>query len=247
MKRSMAGISMAMALSFAGGASAIPMELITNGGFETGDFTGWTATDLTGGSGSWFVDSVATTPVSSSSTVGPASGGFYAVTDQGGPGTHALEQAFTVPVGVSSLMLSFDMFMNDQSAVGPLDAGGLDHNLPLNQHARVDILTALAGTFSVSVADIVDALVAPSVDPGPNPHAYKSYLFDLLPFVTGGTTYKLRFAEVDNQLFFNQGVDNVSLLADARQSVPEPTTLALLSISFAGFAYSRRRARGCEI
>ena len=92
-------------------------------------------------------------------------------------------------------------------------------------------MTALAGAFSVALADIATTLVPPSIDVGTNPHAYTSYIFDLLPFVTGGTTYKLRFAAVETEFFLNQGVDNVSLLADANGSVPEPTTLALLGLT----------------
>lgn len=239
MKRTLLGASMVMALSYGGQASAVPIELITNGGFETGTFAGWTVTDLAGSSGSWFIDTDTTAPLSGVATVGPAGGSFYAVTDQTGPGTHVLEQAFTVPVGVTSLMLSFDMFMNDQSGAGPLDAGGLDHNLFPNQHARVDIMVMLAGAFSTALADIVATLVPPSVDVGLDPNPYTPYTFDLFPFVTGGTTYKLRFGEVDNQFFFQQGADNVSLLADTGQ-VPEPTTLALLGLGIAGVAFSRR-------
>lgn len=72
-------------------------------------------------------------------------------------------------------------------------------------------------------------------------YAYTSYVFDLLPFVTGGTTYKLRFAQVETELFFNQGVDNVSLLADANGSIPEPTTLALLGLGLLGIPNVRRK------
>jgi len=72
-------------------ANAALIQLITNGGFETGTLAGWTSTDLPGGSGNWAVDdNDGATPLSGGSTVGSSSGSFYAVTDQGGPGTHAL-------------------------------------------------------------------------------------------------------------------------------------------------------------
>lgn len=115
---------LAAALLFVGAGQARAGELITNGGFETGTFLGWTEFDQAGGSGSWFVSSSTTAPLSGLSTVGPASGSFYAVTDQTGPGAHVLLQSFTVAPGSSSVILSFDMFVNDYDGgpfTGPLD------------------------------------------------------------------------------------------------------------------------------
>ena len=231
------------ALVTAGSAVAAPVQLISNGDFETGLLGPWTVTDLAGGSGSWFVHSGATTPVSGNSTVGAAGGTFYAVTDQGGPGTHVLEQSFTVPFGALSVILSFDMFMNDQSGAGPIaNPAGLDHTAGPNQHARVDVMSILAGAFSTSAIDIVSNVVPPSIDPGANPHSYTGYSFDITGLVTPGTSYKLRFGEVDNQFFFNQGVDNVSIVADVGQ-VPEPGSLALVALGLVGAAAAKRRQR----
>lgn len=237
-KKSQLAIALGLALA-SGFANAAPIQLITNGGFESA-FAGWSVTDLAGGSGTWFIDDAdGLTPFSAQATVGPASGSFYAVTDQFGPGTHVLEQSFFVPVGATSVFLSFDMFMNDWDSGPIVNPAGLDHTAGPNQHARVDIMSASASAFSTAAVDIVANLVAPGVDAGADPNAYTPYLFNLTGLVAGGTTYKLRFAEVDNQLFFNQGVDNVSILAD----VPEPVTLALFGLGFAGMAFSKHRAK----
>lgn len=227
-------LMLALCLASASGVVvAAPIQLLTNGDFEIGTLAGWTVTDLAGGSGSWFIDDAnGTTPSSGRSTVGPAGGSFYAVTDQSGPGTHVLEQLFTVPVGSTSVVLGFDMFMNDWDGGPIVNAAGLDHTAGANQHARGDIMTALAGAFSTAGVDIVANLVAPGVDVGADPNAYTPYLFDITGLVTPGTTYKIRFGEVDNQFFFNQGVDNVSILADVAQ-VPEPASLALLGVGLA--------------
>ncbi len=75
------------------------------------------------------------------------------------------------------------------------------------------------------------------VDGGPDPHGFTSYLFDITALVGGGGTFRLRFAEVDNQSFFNHGVDNVSIKA----TVPEPATLLLLGTGL--LAIGRRYAK----
>jgi hypothetical protein len=99
---------------------AATIELITNGGFEAG-LAGWTVTNQANGNGNWYSDALGTTtPQSGFATSGVGGSGLlYAVTDQGGPGTHALTQSFTVTPG-SQVSLSFSMFVNDQSNAGPI-------------------------------------------------------------------------------------------------------------------------------
>ena len=243
MKRTLStGLAAAAMLAGSICANAATVQLISNGDFEIGSLAGWSVTDLAGGSGTWFANSGITAPLSGNTTVGAAAGTFYAVTDQVGAGTHVLEQSFVVPLGATSVILMFDMFINDQSGVGPIvDPSGLDHTGAANQHARVDIMASGAGAFSTAALDIVATLVAPSVDAGANPHAYTNYLFDLTGIALPGGTYKLRFGEVDNQFFFNQGVDNVSISVQVG-NVPEPSGLALVALALAGLATARRKA-----
>jgi hypothetical protein len=217
---------------------AFALQLLGNVGFEDSQISlpSWTVTDLAGGSGSWFADTTTSTPLSGNTTVGPASGLVYAVTDQAGPGTHALTQSFTVPMGSTLVVLSFDMFMNDQSGVGPIiNPIGLDHTDGPNQYATVDLLTALASPFDTGAGVLANLFLGE--DAGPNPHVWTPYSFDITSLVTPGGTYQIRFGEVDNQLFFNQGVDNVGIEA----TVPEPGSLALLGIGLAGLGALRRR------
>lgn len=234
--------SMALALGVGACGSAHAVELLTNGDFETGTLAGWTVTDLAGGSGTWYVDTPGTTTPQSfqptSAAGGSPHGAFYAVSDQSNPGTHALTQAFTW-AGGGSLTLTFDMFANDWSSAGPIaDPIGLDHTGGPNQHVRVDVLTAAAPAFDTA-GGVVQSILAPMVDPaGTNPNPFTSYLFDLSGLAAG--TYQLRFAEVDNLFFFNMGVDNVSLQAEA---VPAPSVAVLLVAGLAavGCASWRRR------
>ena len=194
-------------------------ELIANGGFETGDFTGWTVTDLADSSGSFFVNADGTTPLSRSATVGSATGKFYAVSDQIGIGTHTLSQTFTVPGSAASVVLSFNMFVNDQSGVGPIvDPAGLDHRTfpNANQHARVDILRAGSSPFDTSTGVVRNVYLG--VDPGPTPNPYTRYEVNLTDTLGGGGSFALRFGEVDNQFFLQQGIDNVSVVVSLKTS-----------------------------
>ncbi len=215
------------------------IELITNGDFETGTFAGWTVTDLPGGSGSWFIDDAdGLTPFAGLPTVGPAGGLFYAVTDQGGPGTHVLEQFFIVPAPAASVILSFDMFVNDSDSGPIVNPAGLDHNAGGNQHARVDILSPFAPPFDTGAGVLANYYLG--VDPQiGNPNPYTSYSFDITGLVGGGGLFKIRFAEVDNQLFLNQGVDNVSI--DFTR-VPEPASIGLALLAAVALTWLRRRA-----
>jgi hypothetical protein len=77
----LAGILFPMfALAF----NANAVQLIGNGGFETG-LTGWAVTSSVGSGGSWFPDTTTSTPLTGNPTVGPFSGTGYAVTDQFAP------------------------------------------------------------------------------------------------------------------------------------------------------------------
>ena len=231
-----------IAIGFLSVSTAMPVgavQLITNGGFETGDFTGWTVSDQAGSSGSFYIDDGdGFTPFSSQPTVGPSSGAFYAVSDQAGSGAHALIQDFTVPGAASSVILTFDMFVNDWDSGPIVDPAGLDYTVPTNQHARVDLLFASAGDFDTGAGVLANYYLG--VDGGADPNPYTTYLFDITGFVGAGGTYRLRFAEVDNQFFLNQGVDNVSI---AFTGVPEPSTFLLVAAGM--FAMSARRRRGC--
>lgn len=227
------GAGLLLALCAALTAPAISaQELIKNGGFETGSLSSWQSVDQAGSGGGFFArpDSGQFDPFRS--TVGPQLGSFYAVSDQNGTfdGSHALLQTFTVTAPASSVILSFDMFVDNYSQSGPATPNSLDYTVVPNQQARVDILSAGAGAFDTDAGDLAnfyqgsDPVTDPSID---NPHPYTHYSFDITSLVDGGGTFQLRFAEANNQDNLFQGVDNVSIF---ETPVPEASTTASLGL-----------------
>jgi hypothetical protein len=212
--------------------------LLTNGGFETGNLSGWTVTGQAGSfpGSNFFAVSGTNTPQSGLTTVGPASGTFYAVSDSRGAEAHALIQGFTVPSPASSVILSFSLFVNSYGGdtVNPI---GLDISDGPNQHARVDILTA--GTSALTTTGVLQNFYL-GTDPGVSPHIYTNYSFNITPLVGAGGTFQLRFAEVNNVSFLNMGVDNVSIDFTAA-NVPEPSGIILAALGSAAVLVIRRR------
>jgi hypothetical protein len=187
-------------------------QLISNGGFESG-LSGWTTTDTTDPSvGSFFADITTTSPLFGFPTVGPFAGAGYAVSDSFAPGSHALTQTFTAPVGLTSAILSFEMFVNDQNGGG----SGLGGEVDLLAAGADPLLGTPLATFYTADTGVVGG--------EPNPYVLTS--LDIVGDLVGGTDYELRFLESDATGPINAGVDAVSLDATvAAAATPEPSTL----------------------
>src|SRR5882672_6963540 len=81
-----------------------------NGGFETGDFTGWTVANPCGNApGNWFVYSGTTSPLTGAPLSAPPEGTFAATSDQVSRGTHVLYQDIALDPGHSTV-LSFSLY-----------------------------------------------------------------------------------------------------------------------------------------
>jgi hypothetical protein len=165
--------------------------------------------------------------------INPLGGQFFSLSQQGGPGSYSLTQSFTF--GGGAVVISFDMFANNYA--GATINSGRDYTTGPNQNATADILLGGADAFTNANSAIVAVLYGPGADTGANPNPWTHYS-STVNLAAG--SYQIRFAETDNQLFFNQGVDNVSVTAGG---VPEPASWALMIGGFglAGAALRRRR------
>ncbi len=202
-------------------AYGINANLVVNGDFETGSFTGWTV-DTQSENGSWFVYSGGILPLSFHLTPPPPGGAYAATADQISSSSTILYQDIDLPTVTHSenLILQYTYYYNNQNNIfiSP-DSLSIEEE---NQQARIDIMKPTAeDPYSVAPSDIYKNLL--STPPGSplvvNPTTVE---FDLTRF--SGRSIRLRFAVVDTEYFFSMGVDNISILvkkAPPPQRLPE--------------------------
>lgn len=252
------GLAAGLALLLAGTAQAGVVELITNGDFETGDFSGWSTAKTPTSFGDFFIVPITpagtSSPLNAFSVPGNATGGsFAAMSEQTGPNAVALTQTFTVPTGTTKLELTFTNFIDDfsgASPVGPPFPGdpaklgpAMDETVPMTQFVLLDILVAGADPIMTLPGDVVATVTNPFPTPA-FPVGSNSWLdsgvFDLTGALLPGGSYQLRFAETDNSGNLLAGLDNVSLKASVAP-VPLPPALPLLAVGVMGLGLLRRR------
>lgn len=212
----------ALVIAFLPAVSAlgVPIDTIDNGGFETGDITGWTNVKPSGATttvvSSHNEQSSGTGPV----TYSPTEGDYFALLKTDGPGSlNQLYQSFTAGTGD---ILSFDIFFD------------ADDYIPYNDYGKAYVLDS--SNNKVGGGDLFYSDIASVGDYGETPWTPVSLTF------TKSDTYTL-YVEItngkDSVLDSYVGVDNVQ-----QQSVPVPATLCLMSfgvLGLLGFGLRKRR------
>jgi hypothetical protein len=197
---------------------------VTNGGFETGDLTGWTVVDE--GPGVWMAFSGTMPPGSLATIPAPPEGTYAAISDQSGASRHVLYQDIAVQPGGTTTLHMFVYYVN--LAGSNINNGDLEYAGAPNQHYRIDIMSPGASLWSTAGGDVLaNVFITAPADPlslSPTP-----VTFDLTPWA--GQTVRLRAAEVDNQDNFNAGIDDVSVTFVAGGTAAEPVPGCDVSIT----------------
>ena len=180
-------------------------ELVVNGSFETGNFTGWNVAVQPGSTGDWLVYSGTTAPISEFTIPAPPEGHYAAVCDQFDVTSAVLYQDVTIPKGRTALGYTYYYRNLNGSFDNPPT---LDIIVIPNQQVRIDIMDPASAPFSVSPSDVLlNLLETPPGSPiNVNPTMAN---FDISEFA--GRTIRIRFADADNQFFLTFGVDGVSI------------------------------------
>ncbi|MFN0068006.1 MAG: M36 family metallopeptidase [Limisphaerales bacterium] len=166
-----------------------PASLVVNGGFETGDFTGWTR-EGGGGSGSFVLNDGTVAPASGDAPTPPFGGRFSVFTDPTGPGVRMLFQTVELPAGAPRISLAWAQRIRNFADRFADDA----------QEFRVEIWdedgAPLATAFSTQPGD-------------PLLGEWERRSFDLTRFA--GRTVRLAFIEIDQIFYLNAHLDEIEV------------------------------------
>jgi hypothetical protein len=235
-RRASAGVIAVVLLAVAAPAASATGNAIVNGGFETGSLIGWghaPGHPFSAGHG-WFAVHGRVSP-SGFVIPAPPSGRFQAVSDQTGPGSNTLFQTFRVPAHAT---LSMTLWYRNRAGVF-FSPQMLVPDEARNQQLRITITRPDAGLYSLKSQDVLATVFA--TEPGdPASLGPRQIHYDLSALA--GQLVRLRITEVDNQFFFQVGVDNVTV-GDGASTVAVPLSGALAttrSFDMSKAVYTRR-------
>jgi hypothetical protein len=204
---------------FTGVAQAAYQDIAVNGGFESGDFTGWTLFPGSAGAAGQQI-----------STVNPSSGIYSANLTELAPAANVIKQANLLP-GAWTIGQQIDIAFDYR---GIAAAGAV---------LNVEIFTELGGGQE-GVSSSVNLFGGP-IFPNGNPDVWtsKSVSYDVLAEASGGVTLQFSVAcapiEGCNGDYF---IDNVSISADVN-AVPVPAAVWLFGSGLIGLVGIARKKK----
>jgi len=193
------------------------VELVTNGSFEINGgvnsqvFTGWENFNQPGFDPNGFrvqTGTLSPSPGGIFPVPAPPQGLFTAMSTQNGPGLHIISQVITLPPRGNG-QLFFRLFIGNRAGAF-FSPDSLSPSVFPNQQFRMDIVDPVAPIDALGAAVLMNVYQTRPGDP-PISAGYLTVTADLSAF--NGMAVRLRFAEADNQFFFNAGVDDVSVIA----------------------------------
>jgi hypothetical protein len=195
-------IAAASLLAAPGVASA---AIVTNGGFETGNLSGWQQLQDSP-FGTWEVYTGNLTPAFGRPVPIPPEGTHAAITEQSNESLQILYQDVTLPRAGSEIQLSLFAYY---TAYAPITSPeNLDPGLPPNEQYRIDVMKPSAALDSVSSGDILaTAFRTLSGDPTSLGPTLKTA--DLSAFA--GQTVRIRLAVVVTEDVLNAGADAIGV------------------------------------
>ncbi len=205
---------------FAASANASWLEHIENGGFETGDFSGWHKINV--GDGDWFINDGTYLP-EVADPQSPLSGVFDVLSAQQDSGMHVLYQTILLPTSFTVAELSWLDRINNMAP---------DFADP-EQEWRVLLKDALGNliheVFSTSPGDDYDLM--------PNSRSFDVSAL-LAPYQ--GQEIMLVFEQQDTYSWLHVSLDDVSLVTAV--SAPNMAVLMLLVIGGVGLVARNKSA-----
>lgn len=197
----------------AGSAQAAPIELAVNGGFETGDFTGWAQFPGSAGPAGQTI-----------SSTNPSSGSFSGRLTEPNPAANIIKQANLAPglwTEGQEITISFD-YRGTASAGGVLFA---------------ELFSEIDGGGTSSSVILGGGPLFPNADP--NTWTSVSFTGFAGPDTSGGITLQLNAAcGADANCVSDYYIDNVSIMADV---VPIPAAVWLFGSGLGMLGWMRRK------
>jgi hypothetical protein len=204
--------------------AALAASRVTNGDFETGTLSGWTASD--NGAGGWSANdgTFLAGCAGLDGLDGPAAGSFDGLFDMSGPASGLLSQEVTVPTGGR---LSFSMEYENDNGAWDITPGNEFDVLSPNQWISIDVLKHGADPASFDPADILATAFRETSGTADPAQPWHTVALDLSAFA--GQSVIVRFASADTEDCLPFEIDQVALTSGA--AAPPVSRMAYCSVA----------------